>query len=152
VWACLLSKIIYDSIHLYYDMFPLTLEKVKLSQVSSLEAAAVIPSTVSSIMFYFQPTTYFSHGKFIVMYFHQAFISISIQNAQLHRICGSQAEWLRQRTRDIGVRCSISGTSHVFKALGKLWIHMASGHPAVMGTWWIKTWLLWNVNGISCWK
>ena len=45
------------------------------------------------------------------------------------------AEKLRHGTRDLGVWGSIMRCRSDVKALGKLRIHIASGHPAVMGTW-----------------
>ena len=47
--------------------------------------------------------------------------------------CGEAVKTLDLRSRGLGSdSCS---ADHVCKALSKLWIHTASVHPAVMGTW-----------------
>ena len=54
-------------------------------------------------------------------------------------------ECWRYWTQDQGFWSSIPAALVMCKALGKLWIHTASGHPAVMGTRWNEYW--YYVNG-----
>ena len=58
------------------------------------------------------------------------------------------AEWIRRWTRDLGVGVRFPQRRLCVKTLGKIWIHTATVHPAVMGNRWNENQHC--VNGYSC--
>ena len=58
---------------------------------------------------------------------------ITLKKYLCYGVCGRMVKALDPRAR--GLEFDFHSSGHVQNPLGKLWIHITSSHPAVMGTW-----------------